>query len=74
MQHNISAQVMHWKSGKVVRNKTTNRDTATLLSLQDKGTGAWIDSIPTSEKPALNRMEFRLVASTKLGCTEKATI
>ena len=45
----------------------SNRDAARLRSIRGKGAGAWLDSIPSSEKFALSSGNFVLAASLRLG-------
>ena len=47
--------------------QTDNRDAARLRSIRGKGAGAWLDSIPSSEKFALSSGNFVLAASLRLG-------
>ncbi len=44
-----------------------DREAARLRSLQGKGAGAWINTIPTSQKLALESRDFRLAACMRLG-------
>ena len=43
------------------------RDAARLRSLQGKGAGAWLESVLTSEKFAMNKNYFQIAAFLRLG-------
>ena len=45
----------------------SNRDAVRLRSIRGKGAGAWLDSIPSSEKFALSSGNLVLAASLRLG-------
>ena len=42
-------------------------DDARLGSLQGRGAGAWLQSVPTSEKFVMNKNEFQIPAFLRLG-------
>ena len=44
------------------------KDKACLRSVQGKGSGSWLEAVPSSEKLALNPSEFCLAALLRIGC------
>ena len=66
MQHRLTTEFVQSKADQLIETDS-NRDAARLRSIRGKGAGAWLDSIPSSEKFALSSGNFVLAASLRLG-------
>ena len=67
LQHKFSKQNAKIEATCLTENATSLRDGARLCSLQGKGAGSWLSTIPTSGKFTLGPSEFRLAAYLRLG-------
>ena len=70
MNRHIAKQTANRKTDKQLHElmSETNRQANRQANKQGKGAGAWLDSIPTSTKFALNAADFCLASCLRLGC------
>ena len=66
LQHRLTDKLMKFQFSTTLE-RAPMKDAARLRSLQGKGAGAWLDSIPSSQKFALSPGSFRLAAFVRLG-------
>ena len=66
LQHNLTEKQTKLKVQDMIERSAT-KDAARLRSLQGRGSGAWLDVIPSSRKLAISPGLFRLAALLRLG-------
>ena len=62
VQQKLSSVTTPSNAQYLLKNAPTARDATRLRSTTDKGAGAWLNAIPTSEVFALNSCKFRFVS------------
>ena len=67
LQQRISQGIDKLRADLILDDAKGARDAARLRSLQGKGAGAWLESVPTSDKFAMNKNEFQIAAFLRLG-------
>ena len=67
LQHQLSKTQAESLSASQIDNAATTRDASRLRSIQGKGAGAWLSSIPSSQRFALNSCNYRLASLLRLG-------
>jgi hypothetical protein len=68
LQHKLSSEHNIQISSSILSNPQSLQDGARMRSLQGKGAGAWLESIPVSTKFALKAGDFCLATRLRLGC------
>ena len=68
LQHKLSSERNVQISSSLLSNPQSLEDGARMRSLQGKGAGAWLESIPVSTKFALKAGDFCLATRMRLGC------
>ena len=68
LQHKLCQDFFTTAVSSIQENSNTPRQTARFRSLQGKGAGAWLQSVPTSSKFALKHGDFCLASRLRLGC------
>ncbi len=71
LQHHLSEKLVRAQVLHTIEN-SSSKDAASLMSLQKKGSGSWLDCIPSSQKLALSLDLFRLVALVRLAWSSNA--
>ena len=68
MQHKLSQEHFKQMVSSIQENFQSCHEASRFRSVQAKEAGAWLDSIPTSTKFALNAADFCLATRLRFGC------
>ena len=68
LQHKLTEEYMKSLSNGFIRNSSSTRDQSRMKSLQGKGAGAWLPTVPSSSWHALSPCGFGLASLMRLGC------
>ena len=68
LQHKISQECFKQMVSSIQENSQSCHESSRSRSLRGKGAGAWLDSIPTSTKFALNAANFCFATRLRLEC------
>ena len=66
LQQRITQGIDKLRADLILDDAKGARDGARLRSLQGRDAGAWLESVPTSEKFAMNKNEFQIAAFLRL--------
>ena len=66
-QHNLSSEIGLLSAAHCLSSAPHRRDAATLRSAQGRGSGAWLEALPSSDRYALISKDFRLASFLRLG-------
>ena len=69
LQHKLSQEYFKQMMSSIQENSQSCHEASRFRSLQGKGAGTWLDSIPTSTKFALNAADFCLATRLSWGVT-----
>ena len=67
LQHSLTQDYFNLVSSSFFESSPYYRDAARLRSLHGKGSGAWLNAIPSSQKPTLRTRDFLLAACLRMG-------
>ena len=68
LQHKLTEEYMKSLSNGFIQNSSSTRDQSRMKSLQGKGAGAWLLTVPSSSWHTLSPCDFRLASLMRLGC------
>ena len=66
LQHNLSSEIGLLSAAHCLSSAPHRRDAARLLSAQDRGSRAWLEALPSSDRYALIAKDFRIASFLRL--------
>ena len=67
LQHRLSTDIFCMEAATFTNRIVEEKDAGRMRSLQGRGAGGWLETVPTSDKHALKQNEFRLASCLRLG-------
>ena len=67
LQHRLSTDISCMEAATFTNRIVEEKDAGRMRSLQGRGAGGWLETVPTSDKHALKQNEFRLASCLRLG-------